>query len=71
MKVRMWTTAGELVEASGEVFHNVPLRNRRDGKVARLAEVLVRLQFNGAVGHGISEYHDRMDDGVPAGMREA
>jgi hypothetical protein len=71
MKVRMWTTAGELVEASGEVFHNVPLRNRRDGKVARLAEVLVRLRFNGAVGHGISEYHDRMDDGVPAGMSEA
>ena len=71
MKVRMWTEAGELVEASGEVFHNVPLRNRRDGKVARLAEVLVRLEYNGAIGHGISEYHDRMDDGVPAGMSEA
>ena len=71
MKVRMWTEAGEEIEASGEVFHNVPLRNRRDGKVARLAEVLVKLKFGGTVGYGISEYHDRMDDGVPAGMAEA
>lgn len=71
MSVRMSTVDGEQIEASGEVFHNVPLRNRRDGKVARLAEVLVKLQFGGAVGYGISEYHDRMDDGVPAGMAEA
>ena len=71
MEVRMRTEFGEEVTATGEVFHNVPLRNRRDGMVARLAEVLVRLQIDGAVGHGISEYHDRIEDGIPAGMREA
>lgn len=71
MRVRMRTEAGEEISATGQVFHNVPLRNRRDGEVARLAEVLVRLEFGGAVGYGISEYHDKMVDGIPAGMTEA
>ena len=71
LEVKMWTGTGEEIEASGQVFHNVPLRNRRDGKTARLAELLVRSDFNGGVGFGICEYHDRMDDGVPAGMAEA
>ncbi|AXK32476.1 hypothetical protein DVA86_07215 [Streptomyces armeniacus] len=71
MRVSMWTEAGERVEASGSVFHVVPLRNRRDGEVARLAEYLVKLDYQGATGYGISEYHDRMTDGVPAGMTEA
>jgi hypothetical protein len=71
MQVTMRTEAGEEVRASGEVFAVVPLRNRREGKVARLAEVLCRLEFQGSTGYGISEYHDRMDDGTPAGMSEA
>jgi hypothetical protein len=70
MRVAMTTESGELLEASGTVFHNVPLRNRRDGQVARLAEVLMRIDFDGRTGYGISEYHDRMVDGVPAGMYE-
>lgn len=71
MRVSMWTEAGEQVDATGTVFHNVPLRNRRDGEIARLAEYLVKLDFQGATGYGISEYHDKMNDGVPAGMAEA
>jgi hypothetical protein len=71
MQVTMRTEAGEEVRASGEVFAVVPLRNRREGKVARLAEVLCRYEFQGGTGYGISEYHDRMDDGTPAGMSEA
>lgn len=71
MTVTMRTESGDEVTATGEVFHNVPLRNRRDGEVARLAEVLVRLQFEGATGYGISEYHDKMVDGVPLGTSEA
>ena len=71
MRVSMWTEAGERVDASGEVFAVVPLRNRRDGTVARLAEVLCRYEYGGRTGYGISEYHDRIDDGVPAGMSEA
>jgi hypothetical protein len=71
MQVTMRTEAGEEVRAAGEVFALVPLRNRRDGQVARLAEVLCRYEFQGGTGYGISEYHDRMDDGTPAGMSEA
>jgi hypothetical protein len=71
MRVTMRTESGEEVHASGEVFHKVPLRNRRDGEVARLAELLVRLEYQGAVGYGVSEYHDKLVDGVPAGMTEA
>src|SRR5829696_8422064 len=71
VQVTMRTEAGEEVRASGEVFALVPLRNRREGQVARLAEVLCRYEFQGGTGYGISEYHDRMDDGTPAGMSEA
>lgn len=71
MRVAMWTESGERVEATGTVFHKVPLRNRRDGEIARLAEYLVELDFLGMTGYGISEYHDRMVDGVPVGMHEA
>lgn len=71
MTVRMQTDSGEVVTATGEVFHNVPLRHRRGDEIARLTEVLVRFDFNGTTGYGISEYHDLMHDGVPAGMSEA
>ena len=71
MRVTMETESGEEVTASGTVFHNVPLRNRRDGEIARLAEVLMKIDYQGRTGYGICEYHDRMVDGVPAGMREA
>lgn len=72
--VRMTTrlTAGERSwTAHGEVLGTVPLRHRRDGTVARLAEVVCRQQFEGVEGHGIAEYHDLILDGVPAGMAEA
>jgi hypothetical protein len=70
MRLRLHAPSG-VVEASGSVFAAVPLRNRRDGQVARLAEVLCRYDFEGRAGFGISEYHDLMIDGVPAGMSEA
>lgn len=71
MRVRMQTESGDEVSARGEVFHTVPLRHRRGGDIARLAEVLVRFEFAGAIGYGVCEYHDLMRDGVPAGMAEA
>ena len=71
MAVRMQTESGDVVTATGEVFHNVPLRHRRGDQVARLTEVLVRFDVNGTTGYGICEYHDLMQDGVPAGMSEA
>jgi hypothetical protein len=71
MTVRMETETGDVVTATGEVFHNVPLRHRRGDDIARLTEVLVRFDVNGTTGYGICEYHDLMHDGVPAGMSEA
>lgn len=70
-RVTMRTESGDEITATGEVFHLVPLRHRRDEVVARLAEVLVRWDFGGRAGYGICEYHDLMADGIPAGMAEA
>ncbi|GAA0997338.1 hypothetical protein GCM10009555_094710 [Acrocarpospora macrocephala] len=70
-RVSMWTESGEHVAASGTMFHNVPLRNRRDGEVARLAEYLVEFDYLGTTGYGVCEFHDRMIEGVPAGMHVA
>lgn len=63
------TKAGSF-KITGEPIHLVPLRNRRDGEVARLAELVYRYDFDGIPAYGIAEYHDRMEDGVPAGMGE-
>jgi hypothetical protein len=63
-------TDDRVYHASGRVRACVPLRNRRDGVVARLAEVVNTYDFDGMEGHGIAEYHDIMLDGVPAGMHE-
>lgn len=58
-------------KAHGEALTNVPLRHRRDGVTARLAEIVCRYDFDGKEGYGISEYHDLIIDGIPAGMGEA
>ncbi|MEY9211781.1 hypothetical protein NI17_008775 [Thermobifida halotolerans] len=71
MRVSMWTESGERVDATGSVFHVVPLRNRRNGEIARLAEYLVELDYRGRTGYGISEYHDRIIEDIPAGISEA
>lgn len=54
----------------GEVLALVPLRHRRDDQIARLAELVCRYEFDGKTAYGISEYHDLMVDGVPAGIDE-
>lgn len=71
MRLTLTAEAGQIVTATGEVLGIVPLRNRRDGVTARLAEVVVRFESNGRTGYGIAEYHDLILDGVPAGMAEA
>jgi hypothetical protein len=63
-------TADRSFEVEGEATALVPLRNRRHGEVARLAELVCRYEFEGRTAYGISEYHDRMIDGVPAGLHE-
>jgi hypothetical protein len=71
MRISMTTDSGEMVSATGTVFATVPLRHRRDGVISRLAEVLCRYELGGRVGYGMSEYHDLILDGLPAGMNEA
>jgi len=61
---RTWTIRGE-------VQRMVPLRNRREGQVTRIAEGLTRWTLDdGRVGYGWSEYLDQLIDGVPVGAAE-
>ena len=69
MQLTLTTDEGSFA-AKGEAFANVPLRHRRAGEIARLAEIVCKYDFDGIEGYGISEYHDLMIDGVPAGMGE-
>lgn len=70
MRMTLHTVDGSTHQVSGRSLNLVPLRNRRDGEVARLAELVCCYDFDGLTAYGISEYHDRMTDGVPAGMHE-
>jgi len=56
---------------SGRVLNLIPLRNRRDGRVTRIAEGLTEWTLDdGRVGYGWSEYLDQLIDGVPVGTGE-
>jgi hypothetical protein len=69
MDMTLHTESGSF-SVKGEASTLVPLRHRREGAVARLAELVCRYEFDGMVAYGISEYHDLMLDGVPAGLDE-
>lgn len=61
---RSWNVAGE-------VMRLIPLRNRRDGQVTRIAEGLTRWTTDdGRTGYGLSEYLDQIVDGQPVGRAE-
>lgn len=65
-------TDDEPLECHVDILQNaVPLRHRREGYHARIAELLGRFEFDGRVGYGFLEYHDLLLDGVPQGMTEA
>jgi hypothetical protein len=60
-------------ELRGTVVSDAPLRNRRkhpDGTetVSRIVESLTRWTLDGRTAWGLSEYLDKMVDGIPAGM---
>ncbi|GIW44276.1 MAG: hypothetical protein KatS3mg077_1558 [Candidatus Binatia bacterium] len=59
LQVRLHTAKGS-IEVSGEVICMLPLRNRRDGKVTRIAEGLTRWRAGSQVGYGWSEYLDQV-----------
>ncbi|MCX8072302.1 MAG: hypothetical protein N3C12_07615 [Candidatus Binatia bacterium] len=59
LRARLHTGRGA-VEVTGEVITMLPLRNRRDGKVTRIAEGLTRWQVGNQIGYGWSEYLDQV-----------
>ncbi len=72
MVARITSAAGEHV-LRGAVVLDAPLRNRRkhpDGTqtVSRIVESLTEWTLEGRTAWGLSEYLDKMVDGVPAGM---
>jgi hypothetical protein len=54
-------------EVEGDVWSNIPLRNRRDGLVTRITEGMTRWSHGELTGAGLSEYLDQVVDGVPVG----
>src|SRR5262245_23477513 len=54
-------------EVEGDVWSNIPLRNRREGLVTRITEGMTRWSYGELSGAGLSEYLDQVIDDVPVG----
>ena len=61
------TTDDHVYEVDGDVWSNIPLRNRRDGMVTRITEGMTRWTCGDLTGAGLSEYLDQVVDDVPVG----
>ncbi len=60
MRVRVTTKSGEAIEITGTVLSMIPLRNRRDGTVTRIAEGMTEWRWGDRVGYGLAEYLDHL-----------
>jgi hypothetical protein len=72
--LRVWIgirTANRSEIITGEIVTMAPLRNRRPAGdeilISRIAEGFTRFSWNGAVGYGMTEYIERIEDGKLAG----
>jgi hypothetical protein len=61
------TTDDHVYEVEGDVWSNIPLRNRRENQVTRITEGMTRWRCEGLEGAGLSEYLDQIVDGIPVG----
>ncbi len=61
------TTDDHVYEIEGDVWSSIPLRNRREGLVTRIAEGMTRWSCEGRVGGGLTEHLDQVVDGRPVG----
>jgi hypothetical protein len=70
--VTMELESGETIEIQTEILNRAPLRHRSPEGTARIVELVMRSRIAGSdfVGHGFAEFHDRIDEGRPAGMGE-
>jgi len=53
-------TADQTFRFAGEVFSLLPLRNRKEGRIVRIAEGMTRWHWQDRVGYGLSEYPDHL-----------
>jgi hypothetical protein len=65
--VALVTAGDRTYELRGEIWSDIPLRNRRDGKVTRITESMTRWTCNGLAGAGLTEHLDQIVDDVPVG----
>ena len=61
------TTDDHVYEVDGDVWSNIPLRNRREGMVTRITEGMTRWSYGELTGAGLSEYLDQVIDDIPVG----
>jgi len=61
------TTDQHVYEVDGDVWSNIPLRNRREGMVTRITEGMTRWRCGELTGGGLSEYLDQIIDDTPVG----
>ena len=61
------TTDDHTYEVTGDVWSNIPLRNRRDDMVTRITEGMTKWHYEGIEGAGLSEYLDQIIDDTPVG----
>jgi hypothetical protein len=55
------TTADRVFRIEGRVMSLLPLRNRKEGRMVRIAEGMTEWKWNGALGYGLSEYLDHIE----------
>jgi len=63
------TTDDHTYEVTGDVWSNIPLRNRRKDMVTRITEGMTRWRHENLEGAGLSEYLDQIIDDTPVGTR--
>jgi hypothetical protein len=63
------TTDDHVYEVHGDVWSNIPLRNRRADLVTRITEGMTRWSYGDLEGAGLSEYLDQIVDGTPVGTK--
>ena len=61
------TTDDHVYDVTGDVWSNIPLRNRREGMVTRITEGMTRWKYADLEGAGLSEYLDQIVDDIPVG----
>jgi hypothetical protein len=63
------TTEDHVYNVKGDVWSNIPLRNRREGMVTRITEGMTKWSYEDLSGGGLSEYLDQIIENIPVGTQ--